>query len=192
MLRITGHWAFWCLSCSQAGMYSKHYGIGGNYDNLHTRVIKTCVGVFVFGFCAVLVVTSFKVFKNTPGTCMCLPGPLTEQRQYSRTCLERPPIGHKNVVSEDRWSLVTGSVILKGRSFCSKCVVFKRKVVSWQWSLKTAFTVYHNSSSHNPCIMQNDGGQLIVEIAAASCRIWKRLISCKLACAVSKHVITIF
>ncbi len=39
-------------------------------------------------------------------------------------------IGHKNVVCQDRWSLVTGSVILKCRSFCKKCVVFSRLVVS--------------------------------------------------------------
>ncbi len=31
--------------------------------------------------------------------------------------------GYKNVVCQDRWSLVTGSVILKGRSFCRKSVV---------------------------------------------------------------------
>ncbi len=30
------------------------------------------------------------------------------------------PIGHKHMMSEDRWSLVTGSVILKCRSLCQK------------------------------------------------------------------------
>ncbi len=34
-----------------------------------------------------------------------------------------PLIGHKNVVCQDRWSLVTGSIILQCRSFCRKCVV---------------------------------------------------------------------
>ena len=33
------------------------------------------------------------------------------------------PICHKNVVCQDRWSLVTGSVILKCWSFYRKCVV---------------------------------------------------------------------
>ncbi len=32
-------------------------------------------------------------------------------------------IGHKNVVCQNRWSLVIGSVILQCRSFCPKCVV---------------------------------------------------------------------
>ncbi len=35
------------------------------------------------------------------------------------------PIGHKNVVCQDRWSLVWGSVILKCGSFCQNCVVFQ-------------------------------------------------------------------
>ncbi len=43
--------------------------------------------------------------------------------------LKDHPIGHKNVVCQDRWSLVTGSVILKCRS-CQKCVVFQDR-----WSL---------------------------------------------------------
>ena len=32
--------------------------------------------------------------------------------------LKDHPIDHKNVVCQDRWSLVTGSVILKCRYFC--------------------------------------------------------------------------
>ncbi len=35
------------------------------------------------------------------------------------------PIGHKNVVSQDRWSLVTGSIILKCWLFCQEYVVFQ-------------------------------------------------------------------
>ncbi len=37
--------------------------------------------------------------------------------------LKDHPIGHKNVVCQDRLSLVTGSVILTCRSFCQKCVL---------------------------------------------------------------------
>ncbi len=37
--------------------------------------------------------------------------------------LKDHPIGHKNLVCRDRWSLVTGSVVLKCRSFCQKYVV---------------------------------------------------------------------
>ncbi len=48
--------------------------------------------------------------------------------------LKDHPIGHKNVVYQDRWSLVTGSVVLKG-SFCHKFVVVKTGGLSWQWSL---------------------------------------------------------
>ncbi len=51
--------------------------------------------------------------------------------------LKDHPIGHKNVVSQDRWSLVTGSVMLKCRSFCHKCVVFQDR-----WSHMAGFTVY--------------------------------------------------
>ena len=55
--------------------------------------------------------------------------------------LKDHPIGHKNLVCQDRWSLATGSVILKCMSFCRKCMALSRNVVSWQWSLKTGFTV---------------------------------------------------
>ncbi len=34
-------------------------------------------------------------------------------REYSRTCLESHPIGYKTLVSQDRWSLVTGPITLK-------------------------------------------------------------------------------
>ncbi len=44
--------------------------------------------------------------------------------------LKDHPIGHKNVVGQDRWSLVTGSVVLKCRSFCHKYVVCQDR-----WSL---------------------------------------------------------
>ncbi len=40
------------------------------------------------------------------------------------------PFGHKEVVSQDRWSLVTGSVVLKCWSFWQKRVVFQDR-----WSL---------------------------------------------------------
>ena len=49
--------------------------------------------------------------------------------------LKDHPIGHKNVVCQDRWSLVTGSVLLKCRS-CQKRVVCQDR-----WSLMTGFTV---------------------------------------------------
>ncbi len=46
--------------------------------------------------------------------------------------LKAHPIGHKNVVCQDRWSLVIGSVLLKCtcRSFCWKCMVCRDR-----WSL---------------------------------------------------------
>ncbi len=37
--------------------------------------------------------------------------------------LKDHPIGLKNVVCQDRWSLVTSSVILKCKSFCQKCMI---------------------------------------------------------------------
>ncbi len=59
--------------------------------------------------------------------------------------LEDHPIGHKNVVCQDTCSLVTGSLILKCRSFCRKCVV-KTGGLLYQWSLKTGFI--RNSFDH--------------------------------------------
>ncbi len=44
--------------------------------------------------------------------------------------LKDHPICHKNVVFQDRWSLVTGLVILKCRSFYRKCMVCQDR-----WSL---------------------------------------------------------
>ena len=44
--------------------------------------------------------------------------------------LKDHPIGHKNVVHQDRWWKVTGSVILKYKSFCQKSVVCEDR-----WSL---------------------------------------------------------
>ncbi len=44
--------------------------------------------------------------------------------------LKDRPIVHKNVVSQDRWSLVTGSFTLKFRTFCKKIVVLQDR-----WSL---------------------------------------------------------
>ena len=48
--------------------------------------------------------------------------------QISEPCPVEPalkdrPIGHKNMVSQDRWLLVTGSVALKGGTFCQEYVV---------------------------------------------------------------------
>ncbi len=44
--------------------------------------------------------------------------------------LKDHPFRHRNVVSQDWWSLVTGSVVLKCRTFCQKYVVFQDR-----WSL---------------------------------------------------------
>ncbi len=37
--------------------------------------------------------------------------------------LKDHPTDHKNVVCQDRWSLVTASIMLKCKSFCQNCVV---------------------------------------------------------------------
>ncbi len=51
--------------------------------------------------------------------------------------LKDHPIGHKNMVSQDRWSLVTGSFTLKCRTFHQISMIFQDR-----WSLKTGFTVF--------------------------------------------------
>ncbi len=66
------------------------------------------------------------------------------QKQYSRTCFRsRPkpvlkgcPVGHKNVVFQDRWSCWHVSVAFKGRTFCQEYVVLQDR-----WCLKAGFTV---------------------------------------------------
>ncbi len=61
--------------------------------------------------------------------------------------LKDHPIGHKYMVPQDRWSLVTGWVALKCRLSARSIWSFKTGHVSlgsglsWQWSLKTGFTV---------------------------------------------------
>ncbi len=47
-------------------------------------------------------------------------------------CTEEPvlkdhPIGHENVVSQDKWSLVTGSATLKCVTFCQEYLVSQDK-----------------------------------------------------------------
>ena len=49
--------------------------------------------------------------------------------------LKDHPIGHKYLVSQDRWSLVTGSVTPKCGTRCQECVVFHGSGLSRQVSL---------------------------------------------------------
>ncbi len=53
------------------------------------------------------------------------------------------PIGHKNMVSQDRWSLVTGSVALKCGTFCPE---YMYVVLADKWSLMAVV-------SHNQLLM---------------------------------------
>ncbi len=48
-------------------------------------------------------------------------------------------MGHINVVSQDRWSLVTGSTTLKYRTLCQEYLVFQER-----GSIKTGCTVHMN------------------------------------------------
>ncbi len=67
---------------------------------------------------------------------------------YSRTSLERPPHGPQNVVCQNRWCLVTGSVILKCRSFCQKCVVFQDR---WPFMAVVSQDRFHCRYRHRWC-----------------------------------------
>ncbi len=53
------------------------------------------------------------------------------------------PVGHKNVVSQDRWAL-TGSIILKSGTFCQKYLVFQhvQYLVSPQSGLSRQILLY--------------------------------------------------
>ncbi len=46
------------------------------------------------------------------------------------TVLKDHPIGHKSVVSQDRWPLLTGSITLKCSAFCQEYLAFQDR-----WSL---------------------------------------------------------
>ncbi len=61
--------------------------------------------------------------------------------------LKDRPIGHKYVVSQDRWSLVTGSVFLKCMTFCLEYLVFQDR-----WSLTAG--VSEDSFNCSDCIME--------------------------------------
>ncbi len=45
-----------------------------------------------------------------------------------KPALKDHPNGHKNMVSQDRWSLVTGSVTLKCGTFCKGYVVLQDRL----------------------------------------------------------------
>ncbi len=73
--------------------------------------------------------------------------PMAREREVSYTtntvepALKDQPIGHNNMVSQYRWSLVTGSVALKCGTFSAKSIrSFKTCGLSCQWSLQTGFT----------------------------------------------------
>ncbi len=59
--------------------------------------------------------------------------------KYSRTCLERPPHWPKNIVSQYRWSLVTGSIAFESGPSVRKTWSFNTGGLSWQWYLKDRF-----------------------------------------------------
>ncbi len=56
-------------------------------------------------------------------------------RDTAEPVLKGCPIGHKNVVSQDRWSLVTSSFALKGRTLRPKLVVLQDR-----WSHASGFS----------------------------------------------------
>ncbi len=66
--------------------------------------------------------------------------PIDTPSSTVESVLRDHPIGHKNVVCQDKRSLVTGSVMLKCGSLCQKCVVCQDR-----WSLKIGFTIQNIS-----------------------------------------------
>ena len=60
--------------------------------------------------------------------------------------LKDHPIGPKNVVSQDRWSLVTGSVALKSGTFCQEYVVLQDR---WSSVAVVAQYRFHCTSYFN-------------------------------------------
>ena len=67
-----------------------------------------------------------------------------QNNQYNTVelVLKDRTIVRKNMVSPDRWSLVMGSFTPKCRIFPQNWWSIKTGSLSWQWSLKTGFTVY--------------------------------------------------
>ncbi len=73
-----------------------------------------------------------------------LPSPSRDWNVHCLTVepvLKDQPIGHKNVVSQDRWSFVTGSVVLKSRTFCLDFGL-SRQVVCYRSGLSRQVTLY--------------------------------------------------
>ncbi len=51
---------------------------------------------------------------------------LGKHKEYTEEpVLKDRPVDHKNIVCQDRWSLVTGSVALKCNTFCQEYVVLQ-------------------------------------------------------------------
>ncbi len=87
---------------------------------------------------------AFKIHVNNQYNTLTPPPPPTPESHHPykhhkckqitvELVLKDHPVVHKNVVCQDRWSLVTGSVILNCRSFCQKCMVCH--CVPWQWAV---------------------------------------------------------
>ncbi len=58
--------------------------------------------------------------------------------------LKDRPIAHTNVVSQDRWSCVTGSVRLRCGNFCQKYLVFQDRWSHGGSGVRTVFTYIHH------------------------------------------------
>ncbi len=86
-------------------------------------------------------------------------GQLLSSTQYSGTCLERPPIGYKNRVSQGRWSLGTGSITLKCRSsICQNLVILQDR-----WSLMAVV-----SKDRSSCIIIDYCGKVFLNTISNS------------------------
>ncbi len=72
------------------------------------------------------------------------------QPTVCRICLETPPIGHKNIVSQDRWSLPTGSVALQYGISARNMWSFKSGGLSQQWSFRTVGSMYKETHLQPP------------------------------------------
>ncbi len=78
-------------------------------------------------------------------TCICIWAiwPISRTHAYRYTVkpfLKDHPMGHTNVVSEDRWSLVAGSITLQYRTFSPKYLVFQDR---WSFIAVVSQEMFH-------------------------------------------------
>ncbi len=111
-----------CLSCRSLGKYLNWHDPTNISSSKNLRWLNVCMQT-----CSRRLNTVFNLWSIQPlisMQCICIPSWLSAvSSPYTvEPMLKDHPAGHKNMVSQDRWSFVTGSVALKCGTFCQEYV----------------------------------------------------------------------